>query len=868
MIAPNRDFAQLTAALGDRYLVERELGHGGMATVYLAQDIKHARPVAIKVLRPELYSAQFAERFLAEIRVTASLQHPHILPLFDSGASGELLYYVMPYVTGETLRERITREHQLPIADAVRIAGDVAGALDYAHRRGVIHRDIKPENILFNDGAAMVADFGIAYSVAANTGAERLTATGISIGTPTYMSPEQASGERTVDARSDVYALGAVLYEMLAGTPPHTGSSAQAIMAKVLTTDPAPIATLRREVSPTLTAVVTRALSREPDERWDSAAALAHALQERTTSGQSKQVTRPHTQRRTRVILGGMALVAAASVGFTTWRFRARADAPPTVTSKRQVTFNGSVENVALSPDGRFLVYAAHGEDSLFVFSQDLDGGGNAIRLAAMANADVLSLEWSPNGTKILLTGVSGTTPLAYLIPPLGGELRRLSVESLITGIVPFGAWLPDGERVAFWPHADHRLAVFGTQTGDTSSMPLTGFDDTGQGHWSTNGLVVAQQVDSKHEIWVIPPKGAPLRLASNMSLGAPRWSTRRDAVFAMRGLSDLVRFPLHGLSIAGAPQVVAAGLEAWGHEIQFTVSALSLSADDRRAVYTRLVQHANVQLVGRVGAIRPLTATTTIKRNGTLSPDGTRLAFVQRTARADNVWVLDLATSTARQLTFGDVFVGTTNSCLAWSPDGTTLAFVQGVGGVPTIGIVSANGTGTVAFVPGTENDGGGIAWTPAHDITFTDSSTHEMKLLDPVSRKVRVTLSDSSGGINNGIGNRDGSRVAYYNMATDPARSGLWVGERGAAPRQLSNTYLYPIGWSDDGMSLIARSGSSRDIMRVSLDGTMRVIARAPTRGDWCEPAGGKFPNAFVCTTPVSVSDAWLLELAQRKE
>ena len=231
---------RLAAALADRYRLERELGQGGMATVYLAHDLKHDRKVAIKVLRPELAAIIGAERFLREIKTIATLQHPHILGLIDSGEVQGTAYYVMPFVEGESLRDRLTREKQLPITEAVRIATEVAAALDYAHRHGVIHRDIKPENILLHDGAALVADFGIALA-ASNAGSTRMTETGMSLGTPHYMSPEQAMGEREITARSDVYALGCVLYEMLSGDPPFTGSTAQAIVARVMTEEPRPL---------------------------------------------------------------------------------------------------------------------------------------------------------------------------------------------------------------------------------------------------------------------------------------------------------------------------------------------------------------------------------------------------------------------------------------------------------------------------------------------------------------------------------------------------------------------------------------------------------------------------------------------------
>src|SRR5213594_3605585 len=229
---------RLNAALAGRYAVERELGSGGMATVYLADDLKHRRHVAVKVLRPELAAAIGPDRFLREIEIAAKLNHPHILALYDSGRADEFLFYVMPYVKGQSLRHRLHREKPLPIEEAIAVTRDAALALDHAHAQGVIHRDIKPENILLHEGEAMVADFGIALAVRAAAG-DRLTGTGLVVGTPGYMSPEQALGERVVDARSDVYGLGCVLYEMLAGEPPYTGPTAQAVLAKQLA-DPVP----------------------------------------------------------------------------------------------------------------------------------------------------------------------------------------------------------------------------------------------------------------------------------------------------------------------------------------------------------------------------------------------------------------------------------------------------------------------------------------------------------------------------------------------------------------------------------------------------------------------------------------------------
>jgi serine/threonine-protein kinase len=264
-------------ALRDRYLLERELGHGGMATVYLARDLKHNREVAVKVLRPELVAVLGRERFLAEIGLAAKLDHPHILTLIDSGEAGGTLYYVLPYVRGESLRQRLVTEQQLPLDEAVRIASQVAGALDYAHRLGVIHRDIKPENIMLHEGEAMVADFGIALAVREAAG-ERLTESGLSLGTPQYMSPEQATGGRDLTVRSDLFSLGVVLYEMLTGEPPFGGHTPQAIIARLLTERPAGIRTVRETVPAGVEAAVLRALAKVPADRFPNGHAFMAAL--------------------------------------------------------------------------------------------------------------------------------------------------------------------------------------------------------------------------------------------------------------------------------------------------------------------------------------------------------------------------------------------------------------------------------------------------------------------------------------------------------------------------------------------------------------------------------------------------------------
>jgi TolB-like protein len=328
---------RVAAALADRYRIERELGAGGMATVYLAHDLKHDRDVAIKVLRPELAAALGAERFLAEVKITARLDHPHILTLIDSGDADGTLYYVMPFVRGETLRARLKRERQLGIDEALVITRQIASALDYAHRQGVIHRDIKPENILLHEGSAYLTDFGIALALK-EAGGDRLTDTGLSLGTPSYMSPEQAAGERQLDARSDVYALGAVTYEMLAGEPPVTGSSVQALVAKLMTERPTPLRVLRDTVPAAVDAAVQRALAKVPADRFPGAREFAEAL----ASGPGAPpapAARPYRGRWLRPALAaGLVVLAGAAV--LLWRREHPAGASP----------GGAIRSIAVLP--------------------------------------------------------------------------------------------------------------------------------------------------------------------------------------------------------------------------------------------------------------------------------------------------------------------------------------------------------------------------------------------------------------------------------------------------------------------------------------------------------------------------------------
>jgi eukaryotic-like serine/threonine-protein kinase len=405
-------FDRLASALSDRYRIERELGAGGMATVYLAEDLKHRRKVAVKVLKPELAAVLGADRFVQEITTTAALQHPHILPLFDSGEADGFLYYVMPFIDGETLRSKLDRETQFGVDEAVRMAMSVADALDYAHRQGVVHRDIKPENILLHEGRPMVADFGIALAVSAAAGG-RMTETGLSLGTPHYMSPEQATAEKEIGARSDVYSLASVLYEMLAGQPPHMGGSAQQIIMKIITEQAAPVTQYRKSVPPHVAAALAQALEKLPADRFESAKTFAEALANPAFATRAAGTAAPGagTAGRGRSRFVVIAAVAGLAIATAAWglmspaaRSGRTADTPVWLAVDPPHGSFGDFPSPALSPDGRrvaFFAADAAGVRQLWVRSLD-SPVARPVAGTATDEADVSQQPfWSPDGQSL-----------------------------------------------------------------------------------------------------------------------------------------------------------------------------------------------------------------------------------------------------------------------------------------------------------------------------------------------------------------------------------------------------------------------------------------------------------------------------------
>jgi hypothetical protein len=542
--------------LTDRYRIERELGSGGMATVYLAHDVRHDRKVALKVLKPELAAVIGASRFLAEIKTTANLQNPHILPLHDSGIIDGTVYYIMPFIDGESLRDRLSREKQIPIPDAIRITTAVADALQYAHSHKVIHRDIKPENILLQNGHALVADFGIALAV--NSAGSRMTETGMSLGTPHYMSPEQAMGEREIDARTDIYALGCVLYEMLTGQPPFTGPTAQAIVAKVITEQPVPPSKLRGTVPENLDDAVLTALEKLPADRFPTAAAFASAL---TDAPSAQTVRRRATQvatkkdRSWKMIAGATGAIAVALIALSGWALTRNKNAsvapvvydaalpdsaPITFVSVAQAGYGLQVTNISISADGSFAVYpAAAGESTILWWRSLRDSRSHPIPGTEGADGPQISPDGSRvafiSSQRVMVAPIAGGTAKQLVVAGIPATIHWLSPEQLIllhndgsrltwldadAGTVKditidrctFGRWMPESKELLCglngigWTldpqtgmqHSIYVRAADGTNAGDVQGSDFRLLDGRYFVYMSNAGELTGAPFDAK----------------------------------------------------------------------------------------------------------------------------------------------------------------------------------------------------------------------------------------------------------------------------------------------------------------------------------------------------------------------------------
>ncbi|MEP7105640.1 MAG: LpqB family beta-propeller domain-containing protein [Chloroflexota bacterium] len=696
---------RLQSALADRYRLDREVGAGGMATVYLAEDVRHDRRVALKVLRPELAAVIGAERFLAEIKLTANLQHPHILPLFDSGEADGYLFYVMPYIQGETLRDRLNREKQLPVADAVRITTEVASALDYAHRHGVVHRDIKPENILLHDGQALVADFGIALA-ASKAGGSRMTETGMSLGTPHYMSPEQAMGEREITARSDVYALGAVLYEMLTGDPPFTGSTAQAVVARVVTESPRPMLPQRHTIPRHVEAATLTALEKLPADRFASAAEFAAALRDPgyaptvpVTSAQPA-VSRPVPRRRL-ALLGAalaLALLLAAAAGAGLW---GRMHPPPTPLLSQfslalkpdqalQPPNPSGGARLALSPDGRAMAYVGPTESGARLWLRRIDQldatpiAGTEGASEPFFSPDGRRVGFVKNGTEVRIASLAGAptvtlTDKANTTSAAWGDDGYVYFE-VDSGLARMRATGGEIERVYQIKTKEKEIATEWVHVLPGATGVVFRLRHVGQG-------------PGDFEILAMPlPHGPAKHLVRGVYAA---YAAGYLLVVTVDGKLIGIPFDPKKLELTGAPIALLEGVGVRNNGFNID---LTLGGNGTLAYTTGGTQATRrAAWVGREGLVTAVDSTWDpqgIIGSAALSPDGKAVAVALTREGRRDIWVKRLPAGPFSRLTFND----TSSGRPSWSADGRDVYYIadRSGSGVGPVYARRSDGTGT----------------------------------------------------------------------------------------------------------------------------------------------------------------------------
>ena len=629
--------SRLSGILTDRYRIERELGQGGMATVYLAHDLKLDREVALKVLRPELGAVLGSERFLAEIKITARLDHPHILTLIDSGAADGLLYYVLPFVRGESLRDLLNREKQLGLEQALAITKQVGSALDYAHRKGVVHRDIKPENILLQEGEAMLADFGIALAVK-EAGGNRLTETGLSLGTPQYMSPEQATGDRTLDARSDVYSLGAVLYEMLTGEPPMTGATVQAVIAKLLTEQPTRIRIVRSTVPEGVDEAVARALAKVPADRFPSAGEFVAALGQPRTTASIPAAEAPRSKMVTRIAIAAGLAVVGILAAFALSKRPAPETTAAALRDRTQLTFTGAISTPALSADGKQLAYfvkvCGAGPVACAYAIEVQDVGNPTSRRIVEGATAAYGLEWSPDRRNLIMFGTVGGRYGSHLVSALGGPPRHLTAgaatffaggDSLL-----IGSSGPDSVFTV-------RVASLGGAVRDSIRIPGPGNSLASLSVMPGTSRIIALVIQSPRGLWQIVDRSGKVtdRLLNTCTCGA---AASRDAIWMTRAgptaAEAVVRVAIDSATgkFAARQDTVYSGQFSG---LSVTADGTQMAVDDGSYTFTATAAGVPDLIRGKIPPGPPL-AQGSSRVGVTVSPDGGRLLFQRAVPNAN----------------------------------------------------------------------------------------------------------------------------------------------------------------------------------------------------------------------------------------
>ncbi|MBC7791225.1 MAG: protein kinase [Anaerolineae bacterium] len=810
---------QLSVQLVGHYRIERELGAGGMATVYLAHDLKHDRPVAIKVLRPELAAVIGGQRFLAEIRTTAHLQHPHILQLYDSGEAGSFLFYVMPYLDGDSLRDRLRREKQLAISEALRIASEIASALEYAHRRGVIHRDIKPENVLFHDGRAMVADFGIALAASKVDGG-RMTATGMSLGTPHYMSPEQAMGEREITARSDVYALGAVTYEMLIGDPPFTGSTAQAIVAKVLTTDPKPPREERRSIPVHVEEAVLTALEKLPADRFASAEAFAQALAGAGAASDPHRAVRslgsgqasstPSRLRRRWLLIGvPLAVIAAAGTG---WLLHAALRRPPSPLPVRMAFSLGvpgvDRSHIDISPDGRRVIQVV--SDSNGVDRITMRDLGQTELVAIAGSEGAIDPVFSLDGEWISFNS-SGKL---RKVPARGGPAVDVADSASVGG----GAWMPDGSII----YSRDGRGLWSVPSAGGRSRQITQLDSARKhfNHWYPQALPNGKAVI--YTAYATPIGRASIE-AVDLESGRTtvlvegavygRFAASGHLLYARDGAIFAVPFDPAKLTVRGTPipvqndvaWIATDGLGGFAVASNGTLAYLKSSEwnVDRRVVWT-----------DRAGREQPALPAPGAFAEPRLSPDGKWIVVTVTEPRRE-LWLYEIGRGVLTPLSRTD------NAAFnaVWAPDSRSVVYahedpVYDLHRLPIDG--SASNTPVVTsrwdkFASAISPDG--------KTIVYVENNNSDRLLLGRLDGSAAPRPLTASGTAERSADfSPNGEWIAYEELAHGQPDIYVVAADGAGGRRQVSVTGGEQPRWTKGGREIVYRRGSA--VMAVPVD------------------------------------------------
>ena len=711
----NDTLDRLKTALSDRYAIQEEVGAGGMATVYLARDLKHDRDVAVKVLRPELAAALGPERFHREIKIAAQLQHPHILPLLDSGEADGFLYYVMPYVKGVSLREKLMQQGEFPVAEAVKVLRDVVDALAHAHEQGVVHRDIKPDNVMLSGRHALVMDFGVAKAVSEATGRQALTTAGVALGTPAYMAPEQATADPNMDHRVDIYAVGAVGYELLTGRPPFTGTSPQMILSAHVTQAVEPVTKHREHVSPVLNDLILKCLEKHPADRWQTAEELLPQLEALATpsGGITPTATAPITAarpiRRKSTTTTTVAVIAAAlvlaGVGAGVLLMNRGAE-PITVGRTTQLTLEPGLElDPAISPDGRMVAYAAGGSGQMRIHLRQVAGGRSINLTEGLAGVHRWP-QWSPDGNQILLQADGAI----YIVPALGGTPRRLvsrppentSSPTLVLGAIS-AAWSPDGEQVVYAV----ANAIYIQPVGGGEPRKLADDFEPHSFHWSQDGSRIAYVSGNPQFVFgtsllgniapstlrILPvPGGVPSDVTEAEYLYvSPIWLPGGNQLLYISnegGTRDIYQVDVGS---AGGRAETAVRLTTG-----LDVMTMSLSADASTLAYAVFRYDANIWSIRipsrgtiSVSEAQPVTAGSQVIEGLGVSADGRWLVYDSNRSGNQDIYRVELPDGVPEQLTTdpADDFLP------SWSPDGQEIAFYSFRHGSRDLHVMTAEG-------------------------------------------------------------------------------------------------------------------------------------------------------------------------------